>query len=514
MATVASEKLTIRSNPRSVCTTEACHAAYGRITHQPHGRPDKPRGCPEVTLRTMEYRHHDLVVIGTGSGNSVITPELDHLDIGLVERGRFGGTCLNVGCIPTKMFVIPADRVVEARTADRLGVHVDGVRADWPAIRDRIFGRIDPVASDGEAHRDKAENVTIYREQAAFTGPMTLDTRTGVTVTADRWVIAAGGRPRLLEVDGLDRVDPGRGVHTSDTIMRMEELPDRVVIIGGGYIAAEFAHILDGLGAHVTWVHRGARLLEHEDEAISDAYTALARQRHDVLLRTTVTAARYDGGRWILTGEAEDGAAVQLQGDAVLLAVGRVVNTDLIDASAGGLPCHDDGRLVVDAYQQTPVAGVFALGDICSEWQLKHVANHEMRVVKHNLLHPENPIESDHRFVPHAVFTHPQIAGFGKTEQELRESGADYRASEQRVGDVAYGWALEDTTGFCKVLVDPRTRQLLGAHLMAPDASSLIQPLVQAAHFGQRADDVANGQHWIHPALAEVVENALLGLDP
>ncbi|HWI32756.1 MAG TPA: mycothione reductase, partial [Lapillicoccus sp.] len=109
----------------------------------------------------MEYRHHDLVVIGTGSGNSVITPELDHLDIGLVERGRFGGTCLNVGCIPTKMFVIPADRVVEARTADRLGVHVDGVRADWPAIRDRIFGRIDSVASDGEAYREKAENITV-----------------------------------------------------------------------------------------------------------------------------------------------------------------------------------------------------------------------------------------------------------------------------------------------------------------------------------------------------------------
>jgi mycothione reductase len=461
----------------------------------------------------MEYRHHDLVVLGTGSGNSVITREMDHLDIGLVERGRFGGTCLNVGCIPTKMFVLPADRVVEARAADRLGVHVDGVRADWPAIRDRIFGRIDPVAADGEAHREKAENVTVYREQGRFIGPMTFDTGTGVTVTADRWVIAAGGRPRLLEIDGLDRVDPDRGVHTSDTIMRMDELPARVVIIGGGYIAAEFAHILDGLGAHVTWVHRGARLLEHEDEAISDAYTALARQRHDVRLRTTVAAARYDGGRWTLTGEADDREPGQIEADAVLLAVGRVINTDLIDAHAAGLPCHDDGRLVVDAYQQTPVAGVFALGDICSEWQLKHVANHEMRVVKHNLLHPDEPVESDHRFVPHAVFTHPQIAGFGKTERELRESGVDYRVSEQRVGDVAYGWALEDTTGFCKVLVEPRTRQLLGAHLMAPDASSLIQPLLQAAHFGQPADDVAKGQYWIHPALAEVVENALLELE-
>jgi mycothione reductase len=512
MATVASEKLTIRSNPRSVRTIEACHAAHGQITHHPHGR-QKPCRSAEVTLRDMEYRHHDLVVIGTGSGNSVITPEMDHLDIGLVERGRFGGTCLNVGCIPTKMFVLPADRVVEARTADRLGVHVDGVRADWPAIRDRIFGRIDAVASDGEAYREKAENITVYREQATFTGPMTLDTGTGVTVTADRWVIAAGGRPRLLEIDGLDRVDPERGVHTSDTIMRMESLPERVVIIGGGYIAAEFAHILDGLGARVTWVHRGERLLEHEDEAISHAYTRIARDRHDIRLRTTVTGAQYDGGRWALTAEADDAAPVQIEGDVVLLAVGRAINTDLIDAHAAGLPCHDDGRLVVDAYQQTPVGGVFALGDVCSEWQLKHVANHEMRVVKHNLLHPENPMESDHRFVPHAVFTHPQIAGFGKTEQELRDGGVDFVSGEQRVGDVAYGWALEDTTGFCKVLVDPQTRQLLGAHLMAPDASSLIQPLVQAAHFGQRADDVAKGQYWIHPALAEVVENALLELE-
>jgi mycothione reductase len=460
----------------------------------------------------MEYRHHDLVVIGTGSGNSVITPRLDHLDIGLVEKGRFGGTCLNVGCIPTKMFVLPADRVVEAREAARLGVYVGGVRADWPAIRDRIFGRIDPSSDDGEAYREKAENVTVYREQARFTGPMTLDTGTGVTVTADRWVIAAGGRPRLLDIDGLDRVDPDRGVHTSDTIMRMETLPKRVVIVGGGFIAAEFAHILDALGSQVTWVHRGERLLEHQDESVSRAYTEIARARHDVRLNTTVAKARHGARGWTLTADVEDGPATEIAADAVLLAVGRDINTDLLDVAAAGLPCHDDGRLVVDSFQQTPVGGVFALGDVCSDWQLKHVANHEMRVVKHNLLHPDSPIESDHRFVPRAVFTHPQLAAFGKTEQELREAGVPYRAHEQPVGDVAYGWALEDTTGFCKVIVDPETMQLLGAHLMAPHASSLIQPLVQAAHFGQRADDVAKGQYWIHPALAEVVENALLGL--
>ena len=461
----------------------------------------------------MQTRHHDLVVIGTGSGNSVITPELNHLDIGLVEKGTFGGTCLNVGCIPTKMFVLPADRVLEARDAARLGVDVDGVRADWPRIRDRIFGRIDAISHGGEEWREQARNVTLYREQARFVGPMTLDTGTGVTVTADRWVIAAGGRPRLLDVDGLDRVDPARGIHTSDTIMRMDRLPGRVAIVGGGYIASEFAHILDALGSRVTWLHRGGRLLSAEDVSVSQAYTQIARERYDVRLHTTITQAHRVDDQWSLTirspFEADD---VEVEVDAVLLAVGRVPNTDLLDVEAGGLECHDDGRLVVDVEQRASVDGVYALGDVSSDWQLKHVANHEMRVVKHNLLHPQDPIESDHRFVPHAVFTHPQVASFGTTEQELKEAGAHYLSYEQRVGDVAYGWALEDTTGFCKVIVDPDTMQLIGAHLMAPQASSLIQPLIQAAHFGQRADDIAKGQYWIHPALAEVVENALLGL--
>ncbi|MEO7236173.1 MAG: FAD-dependent oxidoreductase, partial [Lapillicoccus sp.] len=236
----------------------------------------------------MQTRHHDLVVIGTGSGNSVIGPELDGLDIGLVEQGAFGGTCLNVGCIPTKMFVLPADRVVEAREAAHLGITVDGVHADWPAIRDRIFQRVDAISQGGEDWRRQAANVTVYDQPARFVGPMTLDTGTGVTVTADRWVVAAGGRPRLPEIPGLNRVDPERGVHTSDTVMRMETLPERVVIVGGGYIAAEFAHILDALGAHVTWLHRGARLLAQEDESLALAYTELARERYDLRLHTTV----------------------------------------------------------------------------------------------------------------------------------------------------------------------------------------------------------------------------------
>ncbi|MDQ2758257.1 MAG: mycothione reductase [Actinomycetota bacterium] len=462
----------------------------------------------------MQRRHHDLVIIGTGSGNSIIGPEHDGLDIGLVERGTFGGTCLNVGCIPTKMFVLPADRAAEAADTARLGVDIPAGTAHWRDIRDRVFGRIDPISQGGEDYRQHAPNITVYRGTARFTGPMTLDTGTGVEVTADHWVVAAGTRPRLLDVDGLREADPAAGVHTSDTVMRMDDLPARTVVVGGGYIAAELGHVLQSLGSQVTWVHRGEQLLEHLDGEISTAFTDLAVHRFDVRLHSRVTAATRDGDGWHLTVSGPDGDTV-VDAEAVLLAVGRVPNTDLLDAGVAGLPTHVDGRLVVDSQQRTPVDGVWALGDISSEYQLKHVANHEAKVVRHNLAHalglePE-PRESDHRFVPSAVFTHPQIASVGATEEQLNTAGTSYRCKTQAYGDVAYGWALEDATGLCKVLVDDDTLMILGAHLIGPMAATLVQPIVQAMHFGQRADDVARGQYWIHPALTEVVENALLG---
>jgi len=197
----------------------------------------------------------------------------------------------------------------------------------------------------------------------------------------------------------------------------------------------------------------------------------------------------------------------------LLVAAGRRPNSDRLDLEKAGVPVHDDGRVVVDEQQRTPVEGIFALGDVSSPHQLKHVANHEAKVVGHNLLHPDAPRRTDHRFVPSAVFTDPQIASVGRTEQACREAGLDYTVKVQEYADIAYGWALEDDTGFCKVLADRGTGRLLGAHLMGPHASTVIQPLIQAMSFGLGAHEMATGQYWIHPALPEVVENALLDLD-
>ena len=199
-----------------------------------------------------------------------------------------------------------------------------------------------------------------------------------------------------------------------------------------------------------------------------------------------------------------------IEGDLLLVATGRVPNGDRLNVAVAGVDVDDKGLVIVDDKQRTSAEGVFALGDISSHSPLKHVANQEARVVQHNLLHPEAMIASDHRFVPHAVFADPQIAACGLTEAEAKEQRISYRVGRADYSDVAYGWAMEDTGHFVKVLVDPATELIVGAHLIGPDASSLIQPLVQAMSFGQRASDVARGQYWIHPALAEVVENALL----
>jgi len=450
-------------------------------------------------------RNFDLAIIGTGSGNSILSPGFEGWRTAIIERGTFGGTCLNVGCIPTKMYVYPADVAETIRRSSRYGVDASLDKVRWTDIRDRIFGRIDPIAADGERYRRQSSDIAVYKGQCRFVGPKRLDTGTGETITADRFVIAAGARPVIPpEVAGS-----GVTFHTSDTIMRIDSLPQRLIIIGSGYIACEFAHVFSALGAQVSVLARGPALLRFKDETVSWRFTDLARRQWDV--RTGQRPQRVESGPGWVRVLLPDGTAVE--GDELLVAVGRRPNSDLLDLAATGVTVHDDGRIIVDEHQQTAVDGIYALGDISSPYQLKHVANHEARVVQHNLLHPRDPVRTDHRFVPLAVFTDPPIASVGRTEQWCRADGLDYTAYTQEYADVAYGWAMEDQTGFCKVIAERGTGRLLGAHIMGPQASTVIQPLIQAMSFGLGAREMARNQYWIHPALPEVVENALLGLD-
>jgi mycothione reductase len=451
----------------------------------------------------------DLVIFGAGSGNSIVSPAIDSWRIAIIEEGAWGGTCLNRGCIPTKMLVHTADTIQSIKDAKRFGIDasLDGVR--WPDIRDRVFDRIDPIARSGEEYRrgSGSPNVTALVGHARFIGERQLEVVTAegpVQVEGKQVVVAAGARPMIPDIPGIDEGP----YHTSDDIMRLDRIPEHLVVLGGGFIACELAHVFGAYGADVTIIQRGALLLKAEDHDIAAAITADFSRRFDVR-----TIAHVERVSWSPQGHVTVHllGGTMITGSHLLVATGRIPNTDVIDAEACGLKLENDGRICVDEHQRTSVPGVWALGDISSPYMLKHVANHEAKVVAHNIVNPESLRTTNHTAVPHAVFTHPQIASVGMTEAEARREGIDVMISTHKYSDVAFGWALEDTTSFCKLVADRETRRLVGAHIIGPHASSLIQQLIHALVHPVTIEELATGQYYIHPALGEVVENALLG---
>jgi mycothione reductase len=453
----------------------------------------------------MATHHYDLVIVGAGTGNTLHLRDFAGWRIALVESDRFGGTCLNRGCIPSKMLVHTADVAATVRDAGRFGIRAEWGGADWPAIRGRVFSRIDPLP-DLAVQLRRAHGVDVFLGEARFLEPKVLQVGDD-ELRAEHFVLATGSRPDIPPVPGLEQVP----YLTSNTVMRVDELPASMAILGGGYVAAEIGHIFGALGTAVTIIQRGDRLLARHDADVSARFTDLYRERFDLRLNSVATRASTTDKGVRLDLSTPTGPE-HVEADVLLVAAGRRPNSDTLDVAAGGIEVDEHGHVRTDETLQTQVPGVWALGDLANHFQLKHMANAEARIVWHNITHPDSPRVAAFPVVPAAVFADPQVASAGVTEQSLREQGRPYVGATRAYSDAAFGWALEDTTGFVKVLADPDTRLLIGAHIIGPDASTLIQPLVQAMCLGNTVDEVAHGVLYIHPALTEIVEQALLEL--
>jgi mycothione reductase len=451
-------------------------------------------------------RRHDLVIIGSGSGNMVVDDSFSDLDVAIIEERRFGGTCVNYGCIPSKLLSYTAELADNIAGAADFDIDADLRRLRWAQVRNRVFTRTDDIAAQGQRGREDSDFVTVYTERAVFTGPKRL--RVGDTeIEATQIVVAAGGRPAVPQVVS------GSGVpyETSDTVMRIDTPPRRLAVLGGGYIAAELAHVFAAAGSAITIIEKNDLLLGGpQDDEIRTVFTDLMRARHD--LRLGVDVGRISGTAGDLVVHCDDGSTVEA--DMLLVAAGRVPNTDRLAVAAAGIEVDDSGLIIVDEYGRTSADGVFALGDISVGIPLKHVANREADAVKHNLRHPDSLRTLDRERVPSAVFTHPQMASVGITEEQARRDHPGYLVSTYSYDDVAYGWALQDSVGRCKVIADGATGQILGAHLIGAQAATLIQSFVIAMEFGIDAESLATKPYWIHPALTEVLQNALLNLAP
>ena len=447
----------------------------------------------------------DLIIVGSGSGNSI--PEyMNDWNIAIVERGTYGGTCLNVGCIPSKMFVLPADAALSAQRSSKMNIETQYNGVDFAALRDRVFGRIDAISASGRDYRATGSpNVTLFEGTARFIGDKLLevDMNEGPQrhLTAPQILLAAGARPVTPPIPGLVET----GFHTSDTIMRLPNLPKRLGIIGGGFIAVEMGHVFSALGTEVIMMNRSDGLLRGFDRDVTERFTEIFAQRVD--LRTGRVPTKVE--------RSQDGIVITYGGenivvDELLVATGRKPNSDLLDVESGGLKCHDHGTVLVDDTMATNVEGVWAIGDIANSYQLKHLANAEAAVAFWNIANPDKTRHQSYKAVPGAVFSNPQVASVGLTEQDAEVQGVPFTVGKRDYAGTAYGWAIVDENSFAKVLVNSETGLIIGAHILGPQAATLIQPIIQAMEFDQRAEDIARSVFYIHPALTEVVENALL----
>jgi mycothione reductase len=449
----------------------------------------------------------DLIVVGAGSGTTVSAAAAQAgWQVAIVEAGPFGGTCLNRGCIPSKMLIHVADVARTIRRAHLFGIDGRIERIDWPAIIARVFSDIDAEAKAVEEGNEAAEDITVVKGEARFVGPRLLEVD-GRRLSADRIVIAAGTRPSIPRIDGLDTAP----FHTSDDIMRIAEQPRRLAILGGGFVAAELGHFFGSLGTDVTFVVRGPRLLDDEDEDVSERFTEVFRRRFDVAVATDVERVRAEDGETVLELAGQD-APRELPVDALLVATGRVPNTDRLAVATGGVRLDDEGFVQTDEYLRTNVDGVWALGDIVGEFQLKHSANLEAAHVAHNLLHPDRLVPVDYRAMPHAVFASPQVGSVGLTEQAARKAERRHVVARFDYDETAYGASIEDHDGFVKVLADPDSREILGCHILGTDASTLVQGVATLMRAGETVDAVRRAI-FVHPALPEVIQRAFGELD-
>ncbi len=447
---------------------------------------------------------HDVVVIGSGSASHVVDRALaDGLDVGWIDRGPVGGTCMNLGCVPSKMLISVADRVSEIRESGRLGIDAEISGVDFGAVMSRMREAVERRRRgvlEGIRH---SEGLRFYRGTARFTGERTLRVNDH-EVHGGKVFVASGARPLIPQIDGLDEID----YLTNETVLEIEALPESVVIVGGGYVGVEYAHFLSAMGAHVTLIQRDRRLVPNEEEDVSWLLAEKLAERMDVRTGITVTGVRPAGTRYTVTGSSEGGDGdVELPTDAVFMAAGRRSNADLLGVEAAGIETTESGYIAVSDRLETSAEGVWAFGDIIGRSMFTHAAVRESIIAWHNATH-DDPITVDHATVPHAVFSHPQIASVGITEAEARTQGLDYLVGRREYSDVMKGEGLMIRDGFAKAIVGAKDRRILGFHVIGPYAPILIQEVVNAMVAGHQPGDVAAGLH-IHPALTELVVETL-----
>jgi|TARA_Y100000310_G_scaffold124950_2_gene123757 dihydrolipoamide dehydrogenase len=446
----------------------------------------------------------DLIVIGAGSGLNISSAAASKgMKVAVVEKGPMGGTCLNRGCIPSKIIIHSADVAETIKRSKSFGINSKLLSIDFKKITSRASNIVDKDARSIEEGINENKNTTLFKTEARFVADRTL--KVGKTIIkGNKVIIAAGTRPSIPPIEGLKDVD----YMTSTEALRLKKQPKTLTILGGGYIAAELAHFYGALGTKINIIQRNKCMVPGEDDEIKEKFTEIFKKKYNVLTGFNANEVRKKGKKFIVTAESNK-KKKKLVSDQLLVATGRIPNTDILDVEKTKVKTNEKGYIKANDYLETTAKNIWALGDIVGKFLFKHSANLEGQYVYYNAI-LNKKLKINYDAMPHAIFSSPQVAGVGLREQDLK--GKNATVGKYQYISTGMGIALQDNEGFCKIFADRKTRKILGCHIMGSEASTLIHEVIVAMRAGLEVDSIQRAVH-IHPALSEVVQRAVNSIE-
>ncbi|MCW3989103.1 MAG: dihydrolipoyl dehydrogenase [Candidatus Bathyarchaeota archaeon] len=453
-------------------------------------------------------KDYDVLVIGSGSGMTIADAALNKgMSVAVVESGPLGGTCLNRGCIPSKMILYPADVINIIREAGKLGIKATIEEIDFAYIMERSAKLIEEDVSHMEEGVQHVPGLDMYREVGEFVSDYTMEVA-GETIRGENVFIVSGARPLIPPIRGLEDA----GYLTSQNVWEIRERPESILIVGGGFVAVEFAHFFSSVGSQVTLLSRSPRLIKFAEPEVSELLGKKMGERINIHYNVEAIEATMSGDmKEIVTMNKETGETRSFQGAQIMVAAGRRSNADLLKPEKTGVQLDRRGYIIVNEYLETSKPRVWALGDALGKHMFKHVANYEAGVAWNNFTH-DHKKAVDYSAVPYAAFTHPQVAGVGMTEQQALDAGREVLVGFYEYRNTAKGSAMGVEDGFVKIIVEDRTFRVLGGSIIGPYAPVMMQEIVNAMNTPRGTIDSIQNAIYIHPATPEVVQRASYSL--
>jgi len=465
-----------------------------RLPASPRRSPAGLRG-DAAGVSTMRY---DAIIIGSGQAGNPLWDSLTERGwtVALIEQAHLGGTCINLGCTPTKTMVASAQVAHYARQAVRWGVRTGEVTVDLPRIVARKDAVVQQFRGGKESQAAGRTNLYLYRGHARFVGPDRVAVGEQVLEGA-RIFINTGTRPEIPRIDGLDTVP----YLTNGSLLELKTLPEHLLVLGGGYIGLEFGQMFRRFGSRVTVVHKSGQILNREDADVAgELQKALAAEEIRFVLNARTTRAARENGQVVLTLELPGGPET-LSGSHLLLATGRRPNTDDLGLDQAGVATDRQGYVKVNGRLETSVPGIWALGDVKGGPAFTHISYDDYQIVYGNLLEGKS-LSVEGRIVPYSVFTDPQLGRVGLTEKEARATGRKLKVGTIPMTYVARAIERDETAGLMKLIADGETDQILGAAVLATEGGELVH-ILEALMLARAPYTVLKGAIYIHPTLAE-----------